>query len=53
MALGLGEGGEIRAPMAVTVIGGLILSTALTLLVVPSLYLSISRWTGSREEASS
>jgi HAE1 family hydrophobic/amphiphilic exporter-1 len=52
MALGLGEGGEIRAPMAVTVIGGLILSTALTLLVVPSLYLSVSRWTGAREEAS-
>jgi HAE1 family hydrophobic/amphiphilic exporter-1 len=53
MALGLGEGGEIRAPMAVTVIGGLILSTGLTLLVVPSLYLSISSWKGSGGEASS
>ncbi|MBU1701680.1 MAG: efflux RND transporter permease subunit [Candidatus Eisenbacteria bacterium] len=44
MALGFGEGGEIRAPMAVTVIGGLLLSTALTLLVIPSLYTTISSW---------
>ncbi|MBD3335561.1 MAG: MMPL family transporter, partial [Candidatus Eisenbacteria bacterium] len=42
MALGLGEGGEIRAPMAVTVIGGLLISTVLTLFVVPSLYITIS-----------
>ena len=31
MALGLGEGAEVRAPMAITVIGGLLLSTVLTL----------------------
>ena len=35
MALGLGEGAEIRAPMAITVIGGLILSTMLTLIIIP------------------
>ncbi|MCK4775308.1 MAG: efflux RND transporter permease subunit, partial [Candidatus Krumholzibacteria bacterium] len=36
MALGLGEGAEIRAPMALTVIGGLLGATVLTLLVIPS-----------------
>jgi HAE1 family hydrophobic/amphiphilic exporter-1 len=38
MALGLGEGSELRRPMALTVIGGLLTSTALTLLIVPALY---------------
>jgi hydrophobic/amphiphilic exporter-1 (mainly G- bacteria), HAE1 family len=38
MALGLGEGAELRAPLAITVIGGLLLSTLLTLVVVPVLY---------------
>ena len=38
MALGLGEGAELRAPLAVTVIGGLLVSTMLTLIVVPVVY---------------
>jgi HAE1 family hydrophobic/amphiphilic exporter-1 len=38
VALALGEGGEQRAPMAVTVIGGLITSTMLTLVVIPVVY---------------
>jgi HAE1 family hydrophobic/amphiphilic exporter-1 len=38
MALGLGEGAELRAPLAVTVIFGLTVSTLLTLIVVPVLY---------------
>ena len=38
VALALGEGGEVRAPMAAAVIGGLITSTMLTLLVVPVFY---------------
>jgi hydrophobic/amphiphilic exporter-1 (mainly G- bacteria), HAE1 family len=38
VALGLGEGGEARAPMAVVVIGGLITSTILTLVVVPVVF---------------
>ncbi|MGB3689667.1 MAG: efflux RND transporter permease subunit [Jannaschia helgolandensis] len=37
-ALALGEGGEFRAPMAIAVIGGLLLSTLLTLIFVPSLF---------------
>jgi HAE1 family hydrophobic/amphiphilic exporter-1 len=38
LALGLGSGGEMRAPMARAVIGGLIASTLLTLVVVPIVY---------------
>lgn len=37
-ALAVGTGGEFRAPMAVAVIGGLLLSTVLSLLFVPSLF---------------
>ena len=47
MALGLGEGSELRAPMALTVIGGLLSSTFLTLLVVPVIYRLLSRSTDS------
>lgn len=36
--LGAGEGAEIRAPMAITVVAGLIASTALTLVVIPVVY---------------
>jgi HAE1 family hydrophobic/amphiphilic exporter-1 len=38
MALGLGEGAELRAPLAVTVISGLLFATLLTLVVVPVVY---------------
>lgn len=38
-ALGVGEGGSFRAPMAIAVIGGIIVSTVLSLLVVPSFFL--------------
>jgi HAE1 family hydrophobic/amphiphilic exporter-1 len=43
MALGLGAGSELRSPMALTVIGGLLTSTALTLLVVPAVYSLMDR----------
>ena len=41
VAIGIGEGGEFYSPMAVAIIGGTIVSTMLTLLVVPSFYDSI------------
>jgi multidrug efflux pump len=44
VAIGLGAGSETRAPMAIAVIGGLIVSTALSLLVVPCFYLVADRW---------
>ncbi|MBA7657064.1 Nickel and cobalt resistance protein CnrA [subsurface metagenome] len=43
MALGFGEGAEIRAPMAITVIGGLIISTLLTLVLIPTVYAVLDR----------
>ena len=43
MALGLGEGSELRSPMALTVIGGLMTSTALTLLIIPAVYSLLDR----------
>ena len=44
LALALGPGAELRAPMAIAVIGGVIVSTMLTLIVVPSVYLLLSRF---------
>jgi HAE1 family hydrophobic/amphiphilic exporter-1 len=38
MAFGLGSGGEMQAPMARVVIGGLLTSTLITLIFVPVLY---------------
>ncbi len=38
MALGFGEGAELRTPMAITVIGGLLIGTLLTLVVIPTVY---------------
>jgi hydrophobe/amphiphile efflux-1 (HAE1) family protein len=42
-ALALGRGSETRAPMAIAVIGGLVVSTALSLLVVPAFYVLADR----------
>ncbi len=48
MAFGLGEGSEANLPLARAVIGGLLVSTALTLLLVPTLYVAaekrLERW---------
>ena len=41
VAIALGEGGEFYRPMAVAIIGGIVTSTLLTLLVIPSFYDSI------------
>jgi HAE1 family hydrophobic/amphiphilic exporter-1 len=38
MAMGIGEGAELRAPMAITIIGGLTSSTFLSLIIVPIFY---------------
>lgn len=39
LAIGLGKGSEIQAPMATAVVGGLLTSTLLTLLVIPTVYI--------------
>ena len=43
LALGTGEGGEFRQPLGVAIIGGLIVSQALTLYTTPALYLQLDR----------
>jgi multidrug efflux pump len=49
-ALGLGPGSETRGPMADAVIGGLVLSTALSLLVVPAFYVVADRLKGKKKD---
>ena len=43
MAVGLGEGAKLRAPMAVAVIGGLVSSTLMTLVVIPAVYETVEK----------
>ncbi len=52
MALGLGEGAELQAPLARVVIGGLLTSTLITLLFVPAMYTLFEEgWSGLRKGA--
>ena len=49
LALGLGEGSELQAPMAITVMGGLTVCTFLTLFVIPALYITAAAWLEKRK----
>ena len=52
LALGLGAGADLRAPLAIAVIGGLLSATLLTLIVVPVMYASLDGLRGlARKEA--
>ncbi len=42
MAIGIGEGSEIWQPMGISIIGGLTVSTILTLVVIPTIYTSLN-----------
>jgi HAE1 family hydrophobic/amphiphilic exporter-1 len=44
VALGVGEGADFRAPLGIAVIGGVLTSTLLTLLVIPTFYEILSEW---------
>ncbi|GBR19495.1 efflux RND transporter permease subunit [Asaia spathodeae] len=50
MAFSMSEGAEVEKPLATVVIGGLISCTALTLLVLPTLYIKLSRFRENRKE---
>ena len=50
MAMGFGEGGELRAPLAITVGSGLVLSTLLTLVVIPAVYVIVPSKVEALEE---
>jgi HAE1 family hydrophobic/amphiphilic exporter-1 len=51
LAIGIGEGGELQAPLARTVIGGLTSATFITLLFIPALYLLFERRRERRKES--
>jgi HAE1 family hydrophobic/amphiphilic exporter-1 len=51
MAIGIGEGAELRAPLAITVIGGLSVATLLTLFVIPVVYSLVDRRNPAPAEA--
>jgi multidrug efflux pump len=44
LALGLGVGGELRRPLGIAIIGGLVVSQVLTLLTTPVVYLYLDSW---------
>jgi hydrophobic/amphiphilic exporter-1 (mainly G- bacteria), HAE1 family len=50
LALGFGEGGETWAPMARAVMGGLLVSTAFTVIIIPVLYIVIESFTDRMKE---
>jgi cobalt-zinc-cadmium resistance protein CzcA len=52
VALSHGVGAEVQRPLATVVIGGLVTSTLLTLLVLPTLYAWIQGWSGEEAKAS-
>ncbi|MGM0546460.1 MAG: efflux RND transporter permease subunit [Bacteroidota bacterium] len=52
LAIGIGDGAELRAPMAITVIAGLLVSTLLTLVVIPTMYTIMDRKVYRQQPAS-
>lgn len=50
LALGIGQGAEVQASMARVVIGGMTISTLITLILVPVIYMTFAEWQAARAE---
>ncbi len=53
LAIGWGEGSELRRPLGITIIGGLLVSQVITLLTTPVVYLYLDRFNGRRQRSGS
>ncbi len=51
LALGIGEGGEVQAPMARAVIGGLTIATFISLLIIPLIYIEFDKAFGGKKSS--
>ena len=51
IAIGFGAGAESRRPLGIAVVGGVLFSTFLTLIIVPVVYRTLSRFTTPRRES--